>query len=85
MTYEGARSVTGPYLTILGESGVVVSVVGGVGEFIGYRIRILFGSLADRTGIVSADNYYARFGLGTVNTFRKTLNLSEVTWNNTKY
>ena len=50
MTYEGARSVTGPYLAILGASATVVGVVGGLGEFVGYGIRIIFGSLADRTG-----------------------------------
>jgi hypothetical protein len=31
--------------------------------------------------IVAANNHYAGFGPGTVNTFRKMLNLSEVTWN----
>jgi MFS family permease len=50
MTYEGARSVTGPYLAILGASATIVGVVGGLGEFIGYGSRIIFGSLADRTG-----------------------------------
>jgi hypothetical protein len=50
MTYEGARSVTGPYLAILGASATVVGVIGGLGEFVGYGIRIIFGSLADRTG-----------------------------------
>ena len=33
MTYEGARSVTGPYLAILGASGTVVGVVAGFGEW----------------------------------------------------
>jgi MFS family permease len=50
MTYEGARSVTGPYLAILGASATVVGVIGGLGEFVGYGIRIIFGTLADRTG-----------------------------------
>lgn len=50
MTYEGARSVTGPYLAILGASATIVGFVGGFGEFVGYGIRIIFGSLADRTG-----------------------------------
>lgn len=49
MTYEGARSITGPYLAILGASATVVGIVGGLGEFTGYGIRIIFGSLADRT------------------------------------
>ncbi len=50
MTYEGARSITGPYLLTLGTSAIVVGFIGGFGEFIGYSIRIVFGSLADRTG-----------------------------------
>jgi len=32
--------------------------------------------------IVAANNHYAGFGPGTANTFRKMLNLSEVTWEN---
>ena len=32
--------------------------------------------------IVAANNHYAGFGPGTANTFRKMLDLSEVTWNN---
>ena len=32
MTYEGARSVTGPYLAILGASGTVVGIVAGFGN-----------------------------------------------------
>ena len=31
--------------------------------------------------IVAANNHYAGFGPGTANTFRKMLDLSEVTWN----
>ena len=50
MTYEGARSITGPYLAILGASATVVGLVAGLGEFAGYGIRIIFGSLADCTG-----------------------------------
>lgn len=29
MTYEGARSITGPYLAILGANGVIVGFVSG--------------------------------------------------------
>ncbi|MBX3710273.1 MAG: MFS transporter [Gammaproteobacteria bacterium] len=50
MTYEGARSITGPYLAILGANAVVVGFVAGFGEFIGYALRIVSGYLADRTG-----------------------------------
>jgi uncharacterized protein YecE (DUF72 family) len=34
--------------------------------------------------IIAANNHYAGFGPGTANTFRKMLNLSDVTWNNVK-
>ncbi|MCG3212418.1 MAG: hypothetical protein FOGNACKC_06088 [Anaerolineae bacterium] len=50
MTYEGARSITGPYLAILGASATVVGVVAGFGELIGYGLRLVFGYLSDRTG-----------------------------------
>lgn len=35
MTYEGARSISGQYLAILGASGFVVGIVAGFGELIG--------------------------------------------------
>jgi MFS family permease len=50
MTYEGARSITGPYLAILGASGTVVGVVAGFGELIGYGLRLVSGYISDRTG-----------------------------------
>jgi MFS family permease len=50
MTYEGARSVTGPYLAILGASGAVVGLVAGLGELIGYGLRLVSGYISDRTG-----------------------------------
>ena len=50
MTYEGARSITGPYLAILGANAAVVGFVAGFGEFAGYALRIVSGFLADRTG-----------------------------------
>jgi hypothetical protein len=50
MTYEGARNITGPFLAILGASATIVGIVGGLGELIGDGMRIVFGSLADRTG-----------------------------------
>ncbi|MFY9269535.1 MAG: MFS transporter [Candidatus Manganitrophaceae bacterium] len=50
MTYEGARSVTGPYLAVLGAGATAVGVVSGFGELIGYGLRLLSGYLADRTG-----------------------------------
>ena len=49
MTYEGARSITGPYLGTLGASGLVVGLVAGLGELIGYALRLVSGYVADRT------------------------------------
>lgn len=49
IVYEGARSVTGPYLLVMGASAFTVSVVAGLGEFLGYGIRLISGYFADRT------------------------------------
>jgi predicted MFS family arabinose efflux permease len=49
MTYEGARSLTGPYLGLLGASAFIVGLVAGLGEFIGYALRLGTGIMADRT------------------------------------
>jgi MFS family permease len=48
-THEGARSIYGPYLALLGASALVVSFVSGLGEFIGQALRIVTGIIADRT------------------------------------
>jgi MFS family permease len=50
ITYEGARSVTGPFLYTLGASAAMVGLVAGLGEFLGYALRLLSGPWADRTG-----------------------------------
>jgi MFS family permease len=49
ITYEGARSITGPYLAVLGASASIVGLVAGFGEFIGYGLRLVSGYLSDRT------------------------------------
>ncbi len=49
MTYEGARSINGSYLAVLGASGVIVGAVAGAGEWIGFSIRLLSGYLSDKT------------------------------------
>jgi len=49
ITYEGARSINGPYLGLLGASAVVVGAVAGAGEFIGHALRLVSGLLSDRT------------------------------------
>jgi MFS family permease len=50
MTYEGARGITGPYLAVLGASATIVGIVAGLGELIGYGLRLVAGYLGDRTG-----------------------------------
>ncbi|MEO1784132.1 MFS transporter [Thermodesulfobium sp. 4217-1] len=49
MTYEGARSISGQYLEILGASAAVVGFIGGLGELLGYAIRYFSGRIADKT------------------------------------
>ena len=48
--YEGARSITGPYLAVLGASATLVGFIAGLGEFMGYGVRLLSGGLSERTG-----------------------------------
>jgi predicted MFS family arabinose efflux permease len=48
MAYEGARSITGPYLATLGASAAVVGIVAGLGELAGYSLRLVSGRLSDR-------------------------------------
>lgn len=47
--YEGARSVTGPYLASLGASATLVGLVTGVGEAFAFAGRLFSGPLTDRT------------------------------------
>jgi len=49
ITYEGARSVTGPYLGFLGASVIYIGMIAGLGEFLGYGLRIFSGYFVDRT------------------------------------
>jgi len=49
VTYEGARSITGPFLETLGASAAIVGFVVGFGELVGYGLRFFTGWLADRT------------------------------------
>lgn len=50
ITYEGARSITGPYMAVLGASAGMVGLITGIGEFVGYALRLVSGRLADRAG-----------------------------------
>lgn len=49
MTYEGARSITGPFLESLGASALAVGVIAGGGELLGYVLRSIAGYIADQT------------------------------------
>lgn len=46
-TYEGSRSIVGPYLALLGASAAAISIITGLGEFLGYALRLVSGSAAD--------------------------------------
>ncbi|MGD0400539.1 MAG: MFS transporter [Syntrophobacteraceae bacterium] len=50
MTHEGARSITGPFLALLGASATIVGFVAGFGELVGYALRLVSGLITDRTG-----------------------------------
>jgi MFS family permease len=49
VTYEGARSVLGPFLGTLGATAFIVGFVAGFGEMVGYALRLVSGYLADKT------------------------------------
>jgi hypothetical protein len=49
-TYEGSRSIIGPYLGLLGAGALAIAVITGAGEFLGYGLRLVSGRGADRTG-----------------------------------
>lgn len=49
MNYEGGRSVVGQYLKLLGTSAFILGLAAGIGEFVGYALRFISGSIADRT------------------------------------
>jgi len=50
MTYEGARSINGQYLAVFGASATIVGFVSGLGELVGYALRLVSGYISDRTG-----------------------------------
>lgn len=47
--YEGARGVNGPYLETLGASAAIVGLVAGIGELLGYLIRLASGYFSDKS------------------------------------
>jgi MFS family permease len=60
-TYEGGRSIIGPFLGALGASGAIVGFVGGFGEFMGYSFRSVSGYIADKTGKYWATTFVGYF------------------------
>jgi MFS family permease len=49
MTHEGARSIFGGYLSLLGASAAAIGFITGFGELVGYSLRFITGMIADRT------------------------------------
>ena len=49
MTHEGASSIRGAYLALIGASAGTIGFVSGLGELIGYSMRYVFGKLTDKT------------------------------------
>jgi MFS family permease len=49
MTYEGGASINGPFLGTLGASAAAISIIAGIGEFLGYSLRSVSGYVADKT------------------------------------
>jgi predicted MFS family arabinose efflux permease len=47
--YEGARSITGPFLAALGANGLIVGIVAGFGELAGYGLRLASGYISEKT------------------------------------
>ena len=50
MVYEAARSANSQYLNLLDISAAQVGLVFGIGEFLGYFLRLLAGVLSDKSG-----------------------------------
>ncbi|MBS4881724.1 MAG: MFS transporter [Peptoniphilus harei] len=49
MTHEGASSLRGAYLTLLGASSGAIGFISGLGELVGYSMRYVFGKITDKT------------------------------------
>src|SRR6266567_1656800 len=50
VTYEGGGSINGQFLGTLGASAAAISIIAGLGEFLGYSLRSVAGYIADKTG-----------------------------------
>jgi MFS family permease len=49
VVYEGSRGIVPSYLEFLGATALIVGLVGGLGDFLGYTMRLVSGFLADST------------------------------------
>jgi MFS family permease len=49
VVYEGSRGIVPSYLEFLGATALIVGLVGGLGDFLGYALRLVSGFLADTT------------------------------------
>jgi len=49
MTHEGAASIMGAYLGLAGASAAAIGFISGLGECIGYSLRLVTGWLTDKT------------------------------------
>lgn len=49
IVYEGSRGLAPDYLAFLGASALVVGLVGGAGDLVGYAIRLVSGVAVDAT------------------------------------
>lgn len=49
VVYEGSRGIGPDYLGFLGATAVIIGLVGGIGDFLGYAMRLVSGLLVDAT------------------------------------
>ena len=49
MTHEGASSITGAFLALAGANAAAIGFISGLGEFVGYSLRLLTGYITDKT------------------------------------
>lgn len=49
MTHEGAASIMGAYLSLAGASAAAIGFISGLGESIGYSLRLVSGYYTDRS------------------------------------
>jgi MFS family permease len=49
VTHEGAASIHGVFLSLLGASAGTIGFISGLGELTGYSMRYVFGKITDRT------------------------------------